>query len=80
MIEARLRTADNSTLGPAPCSVSRVKCDREVERSGRKRPSDAEANKVGPIVGGVPVAVDRAETVWKVAPGTAAQVQDIAED
>src|SRR6202521_2674745 len=46
--------------------------DRDRAGSGGKRAPDPEAEVVVPVVGGVPVAVGRAEVLWIVVPGTAA--------
>ena len=46
--------------------------DRDRAGSGEKRAPDPEAQIVVPVVGGVPVAVGRAEILWIVVPGTAA--------
>jgi hypothetical protein len=47
---------------------------RDLDRagSGTERTGDPEAKIGVPVVGGVPVAVRRAEVVWIVVPGTAA--------
>jgi hypothetical protein len=46
--------------------------DRDRAGSGEKRAPDTEPDIVVPIVGGVPVAVGRAEVLWIVVPRTAA--------
>ena len=50
----------------------RARRDRDRTGSGGKRAPDPEADIVVPVVGGVPVAVGRAEVLWIVVPGTAA--------
>src|SRR6266511_1886682 len=55
-----------------PGRLVRARRDRDRAGSGEKRAPDTEAQIVVPIVGGVPVAVGRAEVLWIVVPGTTA--------
>ena len=56
-----------------PGRLVRARRDRDRAGSGEKHTPDPEAQVVVPVVGGVPVAVGRAEVLWIVVPGTAAQ-------
>src|SRR5271169_17764 len=49
-----------------------ARSDRDRAGSGKKRAPNPKAQIVVPVVGGVPVAVGRAEVLWSVVPGTAA--------
>ena len=55
-----------------PGRLVRARRDRDRAGSGEKHTPDPEAQVVVPVVGGVPVAVGRAEVLWIVVPGTAA--------
>ena len=55
-----------------PGRLMRARRDRNRAGSGGKRAPDTGAKVVVPVVGGVPVAVGRAEVLWIVVPRTAA--------
>ena len=56
----------------SPGRLVRARRDRDRAGSGDKRAPDPETQVVVPVIGGVPVAVGRAEVLWIVVPGTAA--------
>src|SRR5208282_3366600 len=56
----------------SPGRLVHARRDRDRAGSGGKRTADREPDIVVPVIGGVPVAVGRAEVLWIVVPGTAA--------
>ena len=71
--DAHLLAAASMLIMASPGRIGRARRDRDRTGSGNMRAPDTETEVVVPVVGGVPVAVGRAEVLWIVVPGTAAQ-------